>query len=728
MKKLILAFWLLSCLSVANAQDIPAHSIPIGEGPGAVGWGSAAPGSSGNVLQSNGPSSDPGFNPLLSSSVTFTQQGTGAVSLTVGAKLSQSINTADFGAVCDGSTDDTTHLQNAINQAISGNVPLLIQESVAGCKITSALTISAPITIIGYGHVQSTIALGNTTQNGFLITSQNPVYFYNFGITALGTQTAGAGIKVDPGATFQNLESKFIGLRFIGLWEGLDFERAASWTVLDSKFINILEKSIIVRNLTNVDHGDGTISHCQFQQAATANSGNINIYQESSGGLRILNNKFNASWDGYELNLASGAFTSILLIDGNSFDNIANAGVLLTTQTPAAGQFRFANIISNQFNMAANSGVSGIKITASSTPLWLLDVAIDGNSFLDNATSSSAFGINIDNVTNVSITGNAFEDTSGTAFGINITSAASLVTISDSNAYRNFALNKNYTNASTSTLIQDGSGLAFASLPTAAANGSRIFLTDGTPGTAPCTGSGTGSTAFRQNGAWVCPPTTSGGSANFPTQQQLLSGSGATYTTPTSPTTPRLLVVRECGAGGGGGGAGSAAATAGGTGGTTTFNSINAVGGSGGALSNNSGVSAQGAAGGTGGTGTATFRQRGSDGSPSMTGSGTNNTPGGTGGSGWNGNGAGRGQQAGAGIAGGTNSCAGGGGGAGGTGNGQTGGGGGAAGEYAEIRITSPAATYTYTVGAAGTAGGAGTGGNAGGAGGTGFILVDEYY
>jgi len=44
-------------------------------------------------------------------------------------------------------------------------------------------------------------------------------------------------------------------------------------------------------------------------------------------------------------------------------------------------------------------------------------------------------------------------------------------------------------------------------------------------------------------------------------------------------------------------------------------------------------------------------------------------------------------------------------------------------GEYAEVIIASPAATYTYSVGAGGTAGS--TGGAAGAAG---RIIVEEYY
>jgi hypothetical protein len=54
----------------------------------------------------------------------------------------------------------------------------------------------------------------------------------------------------------------------------------------------------------------------------------------------------------------------------------------------------------------------------------------------------------------------------------------------------------------------------------------------------------------------------------------------------------------------------------------------------------------------------------------------------------------------------------------------------GGSGGYVEAIITSPAPSYTYTVGAAGTAGSAGTGGIgiAGGNGGSGYIEVTEYY
>lgn len=190
-----------------------------------------------------------------------------------------------------------------------------------------------------------------------------------------------------------------------------------------------------------------------------------------------------------------------------------------------------------------------------------------------------------------------------------------------------------------------------------------------------------------------------------PTRQYLLSGTGATYTTPAG---CRKIVVREVGGGGGGGGA---TANNGTVGNPTTFNSITAAGGSLGP-GNNSG----GSTGGTGGAGTASLRLQGGDGQ---------------GGSGGNGacaggnsvfGGAGKGQNGGAGSPGKANTGGGGGGGS----SGASGGSGGAAGEYAEFSIPSPAASYTFTVGAS-AAGGA-AGGQAGGAGGSGLIIVEEYY
>ena len=204
---------------------------------------------------------------------------------------------------------------------------------------------------------------------------------------------------------------------------------------------------------------------------------------------------------------------------------------------------------------------------------------------------------------------------------------------------------------------------------------------------------------------------TNSSSLAVPTWQNLTSGTAATYTTPAN---CRQLRIRMVGGGGGGGGTfGGSDATAGGD---TSFNSIVAKGGARG-----NGDSTIGALGGTGGAGSASYRAPGGAGSPpSLT---STSVCGGNGGNSAFGAGALGGGGAGNGAAAGANTGAGGG--AGGNTSQTAAGAGGGAGEYVEIIVNSPAATYTYTVGAGGTGG---SGGTNGGAGGSGVIIVDEIY
>jgi len=169
--------------------------------------------------------------------------------------------------------------------------------------------------------------------------------------------------------------------------------------------------------------------------------------------------------------------------------------------------------------------------------------------------------------------------------------------------------------------------------------------------------------------------------------------------------------------GGGAGGSGSGTTPGSGNAGTdTTFSTLTAGGGVGadGAGGNNGGTATGGDINIVGGSGVT----RATNGASAFGGAGGSGAFGGAGGGGNNG--------AVAGGAGATNS-GGGGGGAGAAGTLFAGSGGGSGG-YVEKIITSPAATYSYGVGASGGGGGAGSGGAAGGAGGSGIVIVEESY
>lgn len=203
------------------------------------------------------------------------------------------------------------------------------------------------------------------------------------------------------------------------------------------------------------------------------------------------------------------------------------------------------------------------------------------------------------------------------------------------------------------------------------------------------------------------------------TRQVFTSGTAQTYTTPANVKYIEITCV-----GGGGGGAGSGTTPgAAAAGGATTF--------SGGTMSAGGGGAGTAATGSPAAGGTASGGDINLPGAAGGATTSTANYPGGPGGNSVLGGGGPMGYAVsastpGAGAAAATNSGSGGGG----AGSSTTAGpgGGGGAGAMCNKVITSPAASYTYTVGAGGAAGTAGTTGAAGGAGAAGLIIVDEYY
>jgi hypothetical protein len=201
--------------------------------------------------------------------------------------------------------------------------------------------------------------------------------------------------------------------------------------------------------------------------------------------------------------------------------------------------------------------------------------------------------------------------------------------------------------------------------------------------------------------------------AGAPSTRQVFTSGSGTYTTPSGCT--RIDVQAVGGGSGGCGGNGGAASTAGGA---TTFSTLTANGGlsqintGGGAPSaaaaTGGDINISGGVGSQGGLVLAGGQMPGTSGAPSFFGGGGYGHYNSTAGAG-------------------TAPGAGGGGGAAGT-AGTTSGAGGNSGAYVRKLIASPAATYSYAVGAGGAGTSAGAGGTAGAAGAAGIIIVDEFY
>ena len=95
--------------------------------------------------------------------INFTQSGTGAVSRSVTSKLRDAISAKDFGAVGDGTTNDTAAIQAAINAA--NNLPVLLP--------APSFNITAPLVTAGSRLVGSKVTVETGLSTGYGL---NPTY------------------------------------------------------------------------------------------------------------------------------------------------------------------------------------------------------------------------------------------------------------------------------------------------------------------------------------------------------------------------------------------------------------------------------------------------------------------------------------------------------------------------------------------------------------------------
>lgn len=308
--------------------------------------------------------------------VTFTQP-TG-LTRSLQSKLQESISVGDFTTSFAGATDVTIPLQAAIDATPTGGV-LEVPDGVV--KYIS-LVISKAITLRGRGRKGTYLRCSSATGDGITITTTDAVNLEDMTLDASVTRTAGAAIKVNPASSF-NGNSSFKRVNILNAFVGIDFVKAADFTLDDCYFGSYLSKAVMVRNTDTPDAGDSAILNCTFDGAAGA----VGVHQSSSGGLRIQGNKFLAGAYQYLGEFNSGASsTSILLIQGNSFENATAANIAFNS-TGATG-FAKIQIQNNQLSVAA--AAAGISISDPGYD-YLDIVTIDGNQV---ALGAGATGLN----------------------------------------------------------------------------------------------------------------------------------------------------------------------------------------------------------------------------------------------------------------------------------------------------------------------------------------------
>ncbi len=315
----------------------------------------------------------------------------------------------EFGAVGDGSTNNTA----AMNNAHATGLVIFYPQGTWNFTTLNPITTGG---IVGLGRSATTLN-STDTGSGDLITftgTASPPIFQNFSLFApqtsgSPTKTGGAGIAFKPSSGEIDY-SNFFNVTIAYVPTGINFQAAAYWQITNCEFIAYNTAGVIVNNTNNPDSGDSVIMGSYFNGVSGSGSG---VLQNASGGLKIIGNKFLQGASAYTMQFNGSNNTSDLLILGNSMENMSSQDMSFNR---ASGTFKFSNIVITGNQMAV--GQTGIQTDGSN---FINEMTITGNAF--NLSSGTGFGINLATVTDFLIEGNVFKGNGGTPTGIGISAS-----------------------------------------------------------------------------------------------------------------------------------------------------------------------------------------------------------------------------------------------------------------------------------------------------------------
>jgi hypothetical protein len=331
--------------------------------------------------------------------------------------LSGAWNVKGYGAVGDGTTDDTTAIQAAL-AAIPATGGVLYFPA-GQYKYTGAtLTLSKKVTIEGDGGVNEfNTGIGITTLDfnsatGILFDVKvSGCSFRNIHIrnTSVSVPSAGAGILVSgSGGLIDGSRTTYDGITVDKFYIGIDVRSGTGHVFDNCLVISPALYGIKLQNILAPDGGDHSISNCYIYSSDSARTPTSAIRIESGGGVKIVNTKINSLTghlvNGIDLAVGANIVTVDLLIANCSIENYSGIGIKGTTN---ATNSKWSNILITgcQFAPTPVSGSEyAINLTAT-TAGDFTGVCITG-CYGITATSSNPM-VFLQKCSNVSFVGNA---------------------------------------------------------------------------------------------------------------------------------------------------------------------------------------------------------------------------------------------------------------------------------------------------------------------------------
>lgn len=421
-----------------------------------------------------------------------------------------------FGAKGDQTGFDTVAIQNAVSYA-AGRKVFLPQGRYA---VDGTISSTIPMHIEGVGtgsgpgqaaqdndncSVVSVYAQGDT----FSVVSKYPSIFRNFRINSNPTirpMTSGAGIKIAAPANDTTANSVIQNVGFSQLYRCIEFLRPSIMHVsgiyadgwIDAAIHSMTTSSnegaggfwsdlYLFGNTADdntagpcirTNHGYTTIRDVLGLGGSFAVEASIGTYP--AGSLRIIGGYFEEQQSGgIRLRSVDGQPLNMVLIDGVEFS--------VVTQ----GDDYLGHILIEEYNAGATDWVSLVNIT---------------NIVTRSQLTASAKHIWLQSGRNVMLSNIQLEELGGNSpIGVQVTGATANTSIKAPFRIADVSFKGVFGtkfNLHTTVQLDHAEGLAFAEL-SGWANGSTAYVTNGTNGSNPLTGAGTGAIAKRLNGAWV---------------------------------------------------------------------------------------------------------------------------------------------------------------------------------------------------------------------------------
>ena len=294
------------------------------------------------------------------------------------------VNVKAHEATGDGSTDDSTAVQAAIDSITAGNVYFP-----PGTYKIGNITMKAGVNLIGHGRASKLIPTNGTTANIFTFGNNDSnitlayLYFYGDGTDTLGTY--GSAVYISAGAGYECENLRIINCEF------------ESFSDSGIRCADGLKKSWIIDNLFH-DNIDGGIGSADINMLGTVSDVTIRGNQCLSAndtGIRVI---------------PTGEIRKLRIVENTSIGH-DEKGIAIYDVSGTAGTLDI--VVAH--NHAEDNDARGIDINMKSTDTITGMVVFDSNTLYNNASDSPAgaqiaqMGV-INTAVPVIVTNNIFRD------------------------------------------------------------------------------------------------------------------------------------------------------------------------------------------------------------------------------------------------------------------------------------------------------------------------------